>query len=84
MVTAPGLHARLGVDGRGGVGFSRLARGWLEGGVGQGDGRSGSPRWSDVDEAVEVVAGGRFPATARFGGGRRRSGKDPVTLVSRG
>jgi hypothetical protein len=75
---------RRRVSGRGGVGFSWLAKGTLGGGVGQGDGRSDSPRRSSVDELVEAALGGGVPATARADGGRRRSGKDPAALVSGG
>jgi hypothetical protein len=62
---------RRRVGGRDGVGFSRLAKGRLGGGVGQGDGRSDSLRRSSIDELVEVALGGGVPVTARSDGGRR-------------
>jgi hypothetical protein len=74
---------RRRADGRGGVGFSRLARGRLWRGAGQGDRWSGSSRGSGVDEAAEVASGGGVPTTTRSGDGRWESGKDPTSLVSK-
>jgi hypothetical protein len=82
-VTMSGLCAhRRRVGGRGGVGFSRLARGRFEGGARQGDSWSGSLRRSGIDEVTEAALGGGVPTTARSSGGRRRSGKNPAAPVS--
>jgi hypothetical protein len=90
VVTTSGLRVWLhsgaltgGAGGRGGVGLSRLARGRLRRGAGQGDRWSGSPRGLGVDEEAEVASGGGVPTTTRSGDGRWESGKDPTSLVSK-